>query len=147
MKSKSARLRPVEKIAEDKAKSATEAMVTARNDHQSHEQKLADLMQYRSEYIEQFQVRGKSGISSGHLQQYQQFIAQLDKAIEQQQQILYRSKQNLEHKQNHWQDKNSHKKAINKAVDRFMKIEAKGEDKKEQQELDEHNTQSHYRKK
>jgi flagellar FliJ protein len=143
MKKKSSRLRPVEKLAEDKAKSATEDMVSARNSHQSHEQKLSELIQYRSEYIEQFQTRAKVGMQAAQLQQYQQFISQLDVAIKQQKNIVSQASEILDHSQNQWKDKNSHKKAINKAVGRFKKKEFNTIEKNEQNEQDEQNTQRH----
>jgi len=143
MKKKSARLRPVEKLAETKAQTATEDMVTARNSHQTHEQKLDDLVRYRIEYIEQFQTRAKDGIQAAQLQQYQQFISQLEVAIEQQKRVVSQAEEVLDQRQNHWRDKHSHKKAINKAVSRFKKREVQEVEKIEQAELDEHNTQKH----
>lgn len=146
MKSKSARLAPVKQMAEDRAKTATEAMVTARNDHQNNKQKLTDLMRYRNDYHTELQSKAKSGVSAMQLQQYQTFIAQLDKAILQQQHQVTRTKAELEHKQATWQHKNSHKEAINKVVGRMHKAELAAEDSKEQKELDEHNIQSQFRK-
>lgn len=146
MQSKSSRFNPVKQLAEDRAKTATEAMVSARNELQGHRDKLSDLMQYRNDYQEQFQSKARSGMNAGQLQQYQQFISQLDKAIEQQQFQVQQSKATLEQKQSHWQDKNSHKKAINKAVDKLKQQEQHKENKREQHELDEHNIQAHIRK-
>ena len=146
MKSKSARLAPVKQMAEDRAKTATDAMVTARNDHQSHKQKLTDLMRYRNDYQTELQNKAKTGVSAMQLQQYQTFIAQLDKAILQQQHQVTRTKSELEHKQANWQHKNSHKEAITKAVGRMKKQELVAESNREQRELDEHNTQSQFRK-
>jgi len=99
------------------------------------------LISYRFEYIEQFQSRAKSGIQSGQLQQYQQFISQLDVAIEHQKLTVARSGEVLNEKQNHWRDRHSHKRALNKAVNRFRKKENKVKD------LDEHNTRKHNEKK
>ncbi len=146
MKKKSVRLQPVEKMAEDKAKQATSDMVSARNSHQSHEQKLEELLNYRIEYIEQYQTRAKNGIQSGQLQQYQQFISQLDMAIQQQQLTVTQSGEKLDHSQNHWRNKHSHKRAINKAMNRFKTNEDKFQDKIEQVDMDEHNTRKHNEK-
>ena len=146
MKPKSARLRPVEKLAEDKAKSATEAMVTARQTSDIHEAKLAELLRYRSEYLEQFQTKGKVGISAAEMQQYQQFIGQIDTAIEQQKEVLQNAKLELAQRQHQWRNKDSEKRAINNAVSRFRQQEIRARDQKEQMELDEHNIQAHLRK-
>lgn len=143
MKKKSARLKPVEQLAERKAKTATEEMISARNSHQNHEQKLIELQSYRFEYIEQFQSRAKNGMQSSQLQQYQQFISQLDVAIKQQERVVAQAVTVLNQRQSHWRDKDSHKRAINKVVGRFKQEEYKSEQKNEQSDLDEHNTQQH----
>ena len=147
MKKKSARLKPVEQLAEKKAISATEKMVFARSEHSDHENKLNELVTYRFEYIEQYQSRAKVGIQSGQLQQYQQFISKLDVAIEQQRAVVSQSSMVLEQSQIHWRDKNSHKRAINKAVDRFKKQEYQTTERNEQVASDERNTQVHNQKK
>lgn len=142
---KSARLQPVHKLADNKAKNAALEMAKAQQSHSEHQQKLEDLMQYKTEYVQQFHERAKSGISSGQLQQYQQFILQIDKAIEQQQQVVASAGQQLNHKQANWRDKHTHKQAVEKVVGRFKKQELKQEQKKEQAQTDEHNTQQHQR--
>jgi len=147
MKKKSARLKPVEQLAEKKATSATETMVSARAEHSDHEFKLKELVTYRFEYIEQYQARGKVGMQSGQLQQYQQFISKLDVAIAQQKAVLSQSLMVLEQSQVHWRDKNSHKRAINKAVDRFKKQEYQITERNEQLASDERNTQAFNNKK
>ncbi|MFT5451481.1 MAG: flagellar FliJ protein [Enterobacterales bacterium] len=144
---KSARLKPVEQLAEKKAVTATEQMVSARTVHTEHEIKYKELVTYRFEYIEQYQTRAKVGIQSGQLQQYQQFISRLDVAIEQQRAVVSQSLMLLEQSQNHWKDKNSHKRAINKAVDRFKKQENLTTERNEQDASDERNTQAHNHKK
>lgn len=146
MKKKSARLKPVEQLAEKKAKSASEEMLSARNSHQSHEQKLIELESYRSEYIEQFQTRAKNGMQSTQLQQYQQFISQLDSAIKHQILIVAQAGEILAQRQNHWRDKDSHKRAINKVVGRFKQQESRTLEQIEQADADEHNTQQHNQK-
>lgn len=146
MKPKSARLRPVEKLAEDKAKSATEAMVSARQSSDQHQAKLTELMRYRNEYLEQLQSKGRQGISAGELQQYQQFISQIDTAIAHQKEALRSARHELAQKQHQWRTKDSEKRAINNAVNRFRQQENRSRDQKEQQEMDEHNIQAHLRK-
>lgn len=146
MRSKSTRFQPVQQLAEDRAKTATEAMITARNEHDLHKQKLTDLMRYRNDYHTELQNKAKTGMSANQLQQYQTFIAQLDKAIQQQQQQVSLTKVALQDKQASWQDKNSHKKAINNAVGKIQQQEQLAESSREQNELDEHNIQVRYRK-
>ena len=145
MKKKSSRLRPIEKLAEDKANVATADMVSARNTHQTHEQKLKDLVSYRFEYIEQFQNRAKKGMQASQLQQYQKFISQLDIAIQQQKMTVEQAGYALDKSQDQWRNKNSHKKAINKAVNRYKQKESQAEEKIEEAEMDDDNTQRHNR--
>jgi flagellar protein FliJ len=144
---KSARLQPVRKLADNKAKSAAIEMAEAQQSHSAHQQKLTDLKQYKIEYLEQFQERAKAGISAGQLQQYQQFINQLDAAIKQQQDIVSSAGQQLSHKQANWRDKHTHKQAVDKVVGRFKQQELHKENKQEQAQTDEHNTQQAQRNK
>ena len=146
MRSKSARFQPVKQLAEDRAKTATEAMVSARNEHDLNKQKLTELMRYRNDYHAELQSKAKTGMSAIQLQQYQSFIAQLDKAIQQQQHQVSLTKVTLQDRQANWQDKNSHKKAIHNAVGKIEKQEQIAESSREQKELDEHNIQAHFRK-
>ena len=145
MKKKSSRLRPIEKLAEDRANIATADMVSARNIHKTHQQKLKDLVSYRYEYIEQFQSRAKKGMQASQLHQYQQFISQLDIAIQQQKLTIEQSGEELDRSQDKWRNKNSHKRAINKAISRFKKREDEAEENIEQADMDEENTQRHNR--
>ncbi len=143
MKKKSARLKPVREMAENNVKQAVSEMVSAKNSHQTHEQKLQELISYRLEYIEQFQFRAKKGMQSSQLQQYQRFINQLDDAIQHQRVTVLQSGKILDDRKNHWRNKDSHKRAINKAVNRFKRKENRISEKIEQDGLDEHNTRKY----
>ncbi|MCP4412210.1 MAG: flagellar export protein FliJ [Gammaproteobacteria bacterium] len=144
MKKKSARLKPVREMAENNVKQAVSEMVSAKNSHQTHELKLQELISYRLEYIEQFQFRAKKGMQSSQLQQYQRFINQLDDAIQHQRMTVLQSGEILDDRKNHWRNKDSHKRAINKAVNRFKRKENRISEKIEQDGLDEHNTRKYY---
>jgi len=136
-------MQPVKKLAENKAKSATEEMVVARNSYQNHETKLKELIQYRVEYIEQFHTKAKKGMQATQFHQYHRFISQLELAITQQQSVVTEAEVQLEQRQQQWQKKDSHKRAIHKVVNRFKSQEQKDSFNKEQGELDELNTQKH----
>ncbi len=130
-------------MAENNAKQAVSEMVSARNSHQTHEEKLQELTRYRLEYIEQFQLRAKKGMQSSQLQQYQLFINQLDEAIQRQRMTVMQAGEVLDDRKTHWRNKDSHKRAINKAVNRFKRKETRISDKIEQDSLDEHNTRKY----
>ena len=146
MNKRSVRLKPIEKLAEDKEKLAVTDMLLAREEQHSQQKKLNELVQYRAEYIEQFQSRGKQGMQANQVQQYQQFIHQLDLAIKQQKITLKRTEQVLDERQNQWLNKNSHKRAMNKVVSRYQKEESQALDNTEQRDNDERNTQIHNQK-
>ncbi len=146
MKKKSARLRPVEKIAENSAKIATEDMVLARNSHQTHQEKLNELIRYRFEYVEQFQEKAKEGMQASQFHQYRRFISQLEVAIDHQQTVVFEAETVLESRRTHWRSKDSHKRAINNVVNRFKNQEQRAEDLREQNDMDESNTQKYNQK-
>ena len=144
---KSKRLQPVRQIVENKANDAAKAMVEARQTRDAHQAKLKSLIEYKQDYLVQFQERAKGGISAAQLHHYQSFIAQLEMAISQQEEVVKQAGQTLDQRQHHWRNKHNHKKAMDKVVTRYQKAEQKQADKREQAQLDEHNTQAHQRKK
>jgi flagellar FliJ protein len=76
------------------------------------------------------------GMSATQLQEYRAFLAKLDEAITQQQEVVAASSVNHQSTRNFWQQKHSRTQALNKAVDRFREQEKKSADRHEQKEND-----------
>ena len=135
--SPSKRLKPVQKVADSREKAAAKQFGDSQRSLNGHKGKLDELRQYHQEYMERFQNAMQSGISSAQMQEYRAFIAKLNEAIRQQEQVVASSQQDRSNKQNNWQKKHTRVMALGKVVDRYKKEETKKADKKEQSEADE----------
>lgn len=135
--SPSKRLKPVQQVADSREKAAAKQFGDSQRSLNGHKGKLDELRQYHHEYMERFQKAMQNGISSAQLQEYRAFIAKLNEAIRQQEQVVASSQQDRSSKQNNWQKKHTRVMALGKVVERYKKEEAKTADKKEQSEADE----------
>ncbi|MGD8911619.1 MAG: flagellar export protein FliJ [Candidatus Thiodiazotropha sp.] len=136
--SPSKRLKPVQRFAASKEQEAARMMGQAKKSLQQEEAKLDQLNLYHQEYLIRFQQMSAKGMSSTQLQEYRAFLAKLDEAIKQQQEVVAASAVNHSSTKNTWKKKHSRTQALNKAVERFRKQEQTVADKREQKENDEH---------
>jgi flagellar FliJ protein len=136
--SPSKRLKPVQRFAHSKEQKAARMMGQARKNLQQEEAKLEQLKQYHQEYLERFQQMAREGISATQLQEYRAFLAKLDEAIKQQQEVVAASVVNHSSSKQFWKKKHSRTQALNKAVERFSQEEKKSADRQEQKESDDH---------
>lgn len=134
--SPSKRLKPVQRFAASKEQKAARIMGQAKKSLQQEEAKLEQLKQYHQEYLERFRKMAAEGMSSTQLQEYRAFLAKLDEAITQQQEVVTASSVNHRSTRTFWQQKHSRTQALNKAVDRFSEQERKRADRHEQKEND-----------
>jgi flagellar FliJ protein len=134
--SPSKRLKPVQRFAASKEQKAAKMMGQAKKSLQQEEAKLEQLKQYHQEYLERFRKMAGEGMSATQMQEYRAFLAKMDEAINQQQQVVAVSTDNHQSTRNFWQQKHSRTQALNKAVDRFREQEQKCADKHEQKEND-----------
>ncbi len=137
--SPSKRLRPVQRFAHSKEQTAARSMGAARRNLEQEEAKLQQLKVYHQEYLERFQTLAAEGISAAQLQEYRSFLAKLDEAIRQQEQIVAASTVNHNSHKDNWKQKHSRTQALNKVVDRYERQEQQSEDRREQKENDDRN--------
>lgn len=142
---RSKRLKPIKQLAKNKEKLAAQELGVSIENERQQSQKLEQLHQYRSEYIQEMDVKVKQGVSGDTLQRYHQFLAKLDLAISQQKEAVMQSSQQLNQSQSHWQDKRSRAKAITQVMDKMQVQEQKTQSKKENIQLDEMSTQAFIR--
>ncbi|NQD38035.1 flagellar export protein FliJ [Permianibacter sp. IMCC34836] len=138
---RSERLQPVAKLADKQERSAAQALGEARQAQVSEETRLQELIVYRQEYISDFQRRGRAGLNGIELQQFQQFLNQLDKAIEQQQQRIRSALTQVEQRVGQWQQRATKAKAINNVVGNLQQSENRQTDKREQAVQDDRSAQ------
>jgi flagellar FliJ protein len=136
--SPSKRLKPVQRFVHSKEQKAARMMGQAKKSLQQEEAKLQQLKQYHQEYLQRFQQMAGAGMGATQLQEYRAFLAKLDEAIKQQQEVVTASAVNHSSSKNVWKKKHSRTQALNKAVERFRHQEQKSADRQEQKENDEH---------
>jgi flagellar FliJ protein len=136
--SPSKRLKPVQRFAHSKEQKAARMMGQAKKNLQQEEAKLEQLKQYHQEYLDRFQQMAREGMSATQLQEYRAFLAKLDEAIKQQQEVVAASVVNHSSSKKVWKKKHSRTQALNKAVERFRQQEQKSADRQEQKESDDH---------
>ncbi|MCU7802638.1 MAG: flagellar export protein FliJ [Candidatus Thiodiazotropha sp. (ex Lucinoma borealis)] len=136
--SPSKRLKPVQRFAHSKEQTAARSMGQARKNLQQEEDKLQQLKLYHQEYLDRFQQTAGEGISAIQLQEYRAFLAKLDEAIRQQEEVVAASIVSHSSSKSNWKQKHSRTQALNKAVDRYREQEQKSADQQEQKESDEH---------
>ena len=140
--SPSKRLKPVQQVAATRERNAARTMGQARQHLAQEEAKLAQLKQYHQEYLGRFQKAASRGMSASQLQEYRAFLAKLDAAIQQQEEVVAASQANHTSHKDNWKQKHTRTQALGKVVERYRREERRVEDRSEQKENDERNNRT-----
>ncbi len=132
----SKRLRPVQRIAESRELNAARELGDSRRYVLKQEERLNELRQYHAEYLERFHATAKIGMSALQLQEYRAFLAKLERAIREQEEIIAKGKNVQEFKKGNWQQKHVRTQILGNVIDRYKKSENRANDKREQNEAD-----------
>ncbi|WP_144395175.1 flagellar export protein FliJ [Pleionea sediminis] len=114
MKSTSKRIEPVKRVAEQKEQQAAQSLGQAQSNFSNAQAKLDELIQYRVDYLSEFQYLAQRGMTGTQLQHYKSFLSQLDKAIESQQQRIEQLKHEVTRQRQAWQQTNQRAKVVTK---------------------------------
>ena len=134
---KSERMKPVVRVAESREQAAAREFGASKRALEEHEQRLAELLTYREEYHRHFQQTGSAGVSAGQFMSFQRFLAQLNKAIEQQRRIVETAAQACECKREALGAARGRSMALDKVVSRYRQEEERHQERREQKETDE----------
>ena len=104
---------------------------------QSQRSRLQMLEQYRDEYAQRMREATAEGITRLILRNYQDFLARIDEAIEQQRQAVQNSELSTKAGQTEWRNQNTKLMAIDTLSSRHDARERYRENKQEQKILDE----------
>ncbi|RUO24509.1 flagellar export protein FliJ [Aliidiomarina minuta] len=136
-------VRDMEKKREDQA---AVSLQQARQQHDLQHRRLQGLEQYRLEYLNSAQERGKGGLQSMRFGHYHAFVGKLDTGIQQQRGNLQRLQQVVEQRQKLWMEKQQRRKAIDNLIEKHEKeIDVKRQ-KQEQKTSDEYAMQGFMRR-
>lgn len=103
-------------------------------------QKLQLLKDYRGEYIARFEAAARDGLSPGAWRNYSAFIGRIDEAIAAQQAAVENARVQTAQGKEEWVERRNRLKAYDTLHLRHKEKEAKQKARREQKQIDEHNT-------
>ena len=137
------RFRPVHRVAKSKENRAAKQLGISQQSVLEAETKLRELEKYRQDYLEQFRLAGRAGISAARLQEYQTFLARLNEAVRHQEALVRAGHEDRRSKKDQWLRRRTRSKALGKVLERYVEAERKQVEKREQKEADDHAQRSH----
>ena len=140
------RFKPVHNLARNKEQCAAKQLGASQKSLLEAEAKLGELVKYRQDYLEQFQIAGQAGMSAGRLQEYQTFLSRLNDAIRHQESLVQAGHADRQSKKDQWLRRRTRSEALGKVVERYVEAERQQQEKQEQKETDEHAQRSHLNK-
>ena len=124
-------------LAQTKTDEATRRLGQLQNAQTSASAKLDMLVQYRQEYVDQFNGQMQGGLTASQVRNFQNFIGTLDGAIEQQRAVTLQASTRLGHGRTDWQSSKRRLSSFGTLADRVRQFELGVANKKEQRESDE----------
>ncbi|QLF94453.1 flagella biosynthesis chaperone FliJ [Pseudomonas sp. ABC1] len=134
---RAARLAPVIEMAERAEQEAARMLGQAQGQLRQVEAQLADLQRYNGDYQQQYIEQGRQGVSVQWMLNYQNFLAQLETAIGQQQRSVSWHRDNIEKLRERWRECNARLQGLSRLVERYQQEARAIADKREQKLLDE----------
>ena len=134
----STRLQPVLEMARDSEQAAARVLADARARADAATEKLHELETYREEYAEGLRVKTATGLNAMQMQDYQIFLARLDAAIRQQQQVVAGLEGDASRARQAWLQQRQRLGALDKLSDRHRRRERADSERREQAEGNEH---------
>lgn len=139
-------LQLVAKIEQDKEDQLMQELQTANKFLLDNQDKLANIYDYRKEYMQELTNRGQGGMDGNAFAQFNAFVNKLDSVVEQQLKVIDTAKQVVEQKRQFLAEQQQKRKAVNMLIEKYVAKEKQIEEKKEQKLLDELSTQNFFRR-
>lgn len=134
---RSRRMEPVQRIADERARAAAKVYAELRARHEEQRGRLKQLRSFRDDYLRQRTEAVQAGMDGFRLRDYNSFIARIDGAIEQQQQLIAQTEGDLARARRQWMELRGKSRAIDKVVDRYQADERLDAERRDQRQSDE----------
>lgn len=134
---RSKRLEPILTLAQRDERQAAEAVGKARQQLEEQDLRLGQLRDYKLEYQHRLVESGRIGMTAPQIISFQNFLNQLELAIDQQRAIVDNLSGKLQQLQADWQQKYLRLKAMETLVNQHLNSEAALDAKAEQKLIDE----------
>ncbi len=127
------------RVAQSHEDKAAKALAESQQRFVEQQNRLQQLLTFRSTYAGLFQTEGRDGISARRFQDYAVFLNNLDQGITQSQRQLERLQQELWRQRQTWGQTHAKTKALEEVIERGRREQLRREDHREQQDSDERN--------
>jgi flagellar protein FliJ len=134
---RSERMAPVQKVFGKTERARARELGEAQQRLADAEARLGDLRAYQSEYLSAFRDRAGSGYPVTALRDFQAFLAKLEEALRQQEQVVATAREQAAGSKLNWQGAARQVKAVDSVVDRWQAVEARAGERREQKDMDE----------
>lgn len=135
---KSKRLEPVNRIAENRERRAAVEMAEFRRFLEAQQAKLDELQRYRADYTRQFEDAGRRGLDAARLADFRRILHHLAEAITWQERRLVSLRQDFEQIRKRWTDTRTRTAALAKVMERYQTEERREAEQREQREIDDY---------
>jgi len=129
----------------DKEQQLARLFQQAQQNVSQQKQKLSSLEQYRLNYLQGIQQTGKAGVTATHYQQHLSFVGKLDRACEQQMQVIAQANLAADQRKQLWLKQQQKVKAVVLLLDKKQAVKMAKAAKEEQAMMDEFATQRFFR--
>ena len=136
-------LQPLLELMQTRTDEATRQLGQLIAAEQNQRSRLQMLEQYREEYAQRLREATLQGVTRMILRNYQDFLARIDEAVDQQKAAVENSERSTQAGKEHWQAQNKQLKAIDTLSQRHDARERYRENKQDQKLQDEFSTRKY----
>jgi len=131
------RLQPVQTVVDERERSRAEELAAGEQRVAACEKRLAELTQYEADYRRNYRDRVAAGMASLELRDYQAFLARLNEAVKQQQQLVCNAQADRDVQRKQWQEAAKRAKAIEHVMENWQAEDRRVAERRDQRDSDE----------
>jgi len=137
-KSRTERLRPVARVVASRELEAAKLLNDTQRNLDEREARLNELYAFRAEYLRRLHEQGTEGIDATTLIEYQSFLAKLDVAVGQQEELVQRAQRDCAQRRADWSVRHRQSAQYDKVIQHCVEAEREQATRREQRLNDEH---------
>ena len=130
-------LKTAQRLFDDDERRNAETLALAERQLRESETKLAELTSYQADYLRDFAKRAGGGMNAASARDYQTFIARLDEALRQQNELVAQARAQQAEQLGKWRGAARRSMAVDRAVERHATEERRTVERREQRDTDE----------
>ena len=143
---RSERFKPIHNLAQQREDVAAQTLGKIQRELSNHHSKLSELLHYYHDYIARFTQQAEKGMSIIQVQSYQNFIAQLEVAINEQKKHIKRISETCDSSRADWTVERQKSQVLEKVMIRYQKQEQQTDNRQEQRRSDEFTANRYWHK-